>query len=196
MATTTGPSRTPDVSSERDDHRQGQGPGPRWGRDLPPPLQDGHRRNPLTTTHAGGRILSAVQLPWFLLAPPRGYGIIETVGRRTGRRRRRCVRVVRAGSRAYLVAIGGPRARWLQNVLAHPEITLRLPGERVRGVARVASDPDRETAKRSFCGFSSWFDRASYVVHYRGVPTRARINEMWERIFDVGSPLVVTLEDT
>lgn len=51
------------------DHDPGEGL-PR--RQLPPPQEqlraylEGHRRNPLTTTLLGGRILSALQLPWFM----------------------------------------------------------------------------------------------------------------------------------
>lgn len=185
---------SPSAESDAEDPRPSKA-GPRWVRRLPPLLQNGHRQNPLTTTHRGGQLLNALQLPWFLLAPPRGYGVIETVGRRTGRRRRRCVRVVRSGSRACLVAIAGSHSRWLKNVLAHPEITLRLPGGRVRGVAQVVPEVDREAVRHAFCGFRSWFDRPSYVVHYRGLPTRARCQDMWERFFDAGTPLVVALDE-
>jgi hypothetical protein len=37
--------------------------------------------NPLTTYPTGGRILSAAQLPWFMLLPPRGFGVLTTTGR-------------------------------------------------------------------------------------------------------------------
>jgi deazaflavin-dependent oxidoreductase (nitroreductase family) len=161
--------------------------------DLPEGLQSGHRRSPLTTTHTGGRILSGFMLPWFRVAPPRAYGVITTVGRRSGRTRRRCVRVVRAGSCAYLVAIPGARTRWLKNIEARPEVGLRVPGGSFRGIARVVDGTECDEAKRVFCGVRSWADRGSYVLHYRGMPTRSRVQDMWERIFDSGTPLVVEL---
>ena len=163
--------------------------------DLPEGLQAGHRRSPLTTSHTGGRILSAFQLPWFRIAPPRAYGVIATVGRKSGRTRRRCVRVVRAGSRAYLVAIPGERTRWLKNIEASPEVSLRIPGGTFRGVARVVNGSERDEAKRVFCGVRSWADPGSYLLHYRGMPTRSRVQDMWERFFDNGTPLVVDLTD-
>ena len=33
-----------------------------------------------------GRIVSALMLPFFMLRPPAGYGVIVTTGRRTARR--------------------------------------------------------------------------------------------------------------
>ena len=59
--------------------------------------------NPLTSSPLGGRLLSASQLPWFTALPPRNYGILTTTGRKTGKRRRRCIRAVRAGDLVYLV---------------------------------------------------------------------------------------------
>ena len=46
-----------------------------------------------------GQILSAIMLPLLLLSPPNGYGVITTTGRRTGKQRRKCVRVIRRGLR-------------------------------------------------------------------------------------------------
>ena len=46
---------------------------------------EGHRKNPLTTTDTGGRILSASQVPWFTLLPPDGFGVLTTTGRKTVR---------------------------------------------------------------------------------------------------------------
>src|ERR687895_1476960 len=59
--------------------------------------------NPLTTKLAGGRILSALQLPYFMLLPARGYGVLTTTGRRTGKKRRKCIRAIRDGDKVYLV---------------------------------------------------------------------------------------------
>ena len=97
----------------------------------------GHRRNPLTSTPTGGRILSAMQVPWFTVLPPRGFGVLTTIGRRSGRRRRTCVRVVRVEDTAYLTAIRGPRSGWLRNLRANRTVWLRIRGGTFAGIARV-----------------------------------------------------------
>jgi hypothetical protein len=61
-----------------------------------------HRR--LLRTGRDGRILSALMLPRLRWAPPAGYGVLTTTGRKTGKPRRKCVRVIRRGDRGYLVA--------------------------------------------------------------------------------------------
>jgi hypothetical protein len=53
--------------------------------------------NPFINTPAGGRALSAMQLPFFLVRLPSGYGVLTTTGRKTGKVRRRCVRAIRRG---------------------------------------------------------------------------------------------------
>src|SRR5688572_30852003 len=90
-----------------------------------------------THSHRSGRILSAMQLPLFQVRPPRDYGILTTTGHRTGKRRSRCLRVARRGDRAYLVAIkGADTTHWAKNMLANPEVKLRLRGGRFSGRAR------------------------------------------------------------
>jgi hypothetical protein len=65
-----------------------------------------HKR--LLRTARDGQILSALMLPAVLLSPPAGYGVITTTGRRTGKLRRKCVRVICRGDRAYLVQLVPP----------------------------------------------------------------------------------------
>jgi hypothetical protein len=43
--------------------------------------------NPFTRSSTGGRILSVLMLPGFTLHPPAGYGVLTTIGRRTGKTR-------------------------------------------------------------------------------------------------------------
>jgi hypothetical protein len=52
-------------------------------------------RNPLVSSPIGGRLLSAVQLPWFMIFPPLGFGVLTTTGRKTGKTRRKCIRAIR-----------------------------------------------------------------------------------------------------
>ena len=84
------------------------------------------KHNPFIKSARGGRALSASQLPLFLLHPPAGYGVLTTIGRKTAKKRPRCVRAVRRGERVYIVAIKAAASKgWLQNMLATPEVRLR-----------------------------------------------------------------------
>lgn len=158
-------------------------------------LMVGHRRNPFTTKLGGGRVLSAMMLPWFLLAPPAGFGVIETIGRRTGKRRRKCVRAVRRGDRVYLVSIPGPEAAWLKNIRAHARVRLRLRGGWLAGRAReLVEGAELREAFDAYCGTVSSFDRREYVMHRRGRATRTRIRELHGTWFEVGTPVVIEIE--
>ena len=84
-----------------------------------------------------GRLLSALMLPFFQLRPPSGYGVIATTGRKTRKTRRKCVRVIRRGDRAYLVQLRPPQlalerpnaaAGWVWNIRANPQVRLRMRG--------------------------------------------------------------------
>jgi hypothetical protein len=65
-----------------------------------------HKR--LLRSARGGQVLSALMLPAVLISPPGGYGVITTTGRKTGKQRRKCIRVIRRGDRAYLVQLVPP----------------------------------------------------------------------------------------
>lgn len=158
-------------------------------------LMVGHRRNPLTTRLGGARMLSAMMLPWFLLAPPTGFGVIETTGRRTGKRRRKCVRAIRHGNRVYLVSIPGPEAAWVKNIRTDARVRLRLPGGWFPGRAReLKEDAELREAFDAYCGIVKSFDRREYVMHRRGRPTRERIRDLHRSWFEVGTPVVVEIE--
>ena len=89
------------------------------------------KHNPFINSRTGGRILSAVQAPWFRLLPPRGFGVLTMTGRKTGKTRRKCVRAIRRGNRAYIVSIRP--THWLKNVQAESRGALAHPGRDVRG---------------------------------------------------------------
>ncbi len=150
-----------------------------------------------------GRVLSALMLPLFLLRPPAGYGVIVTTGRRTGKTRRKCVRVIRRGQRAYLVQLRPPalasarpssRAGWVHNLLAEPRVRLRIRGGTFDGLARELTDPEELALARAvMCDTVNLFDYGECDLHLRGLPTRAKIEELHAYWFDTGVPLVVEL---
>jgi deazaflavin-dependent oxidoreductase (nitroreductase family) len=152
--------------------------------------------NPLTTIPAGGRILSALQLPWFTLMPPRGYGVLTTSGRKTGKKRRKCVRAIRRGDTFYLVSLRGPYGAWMGNIHANPRVSLRIKGGTLEGLAREINDsPEFDQAKQVYCGTLNPFDRMSYRMHRRGRPTAERIRALHEHWFTVGTPVVIELSE-
>lgn len=151
--------------------------------------------NPLTTTPTGGRILSALQLPLFSVIPPRGFGVLVTTGRKTGKKRRRCVRAIRDGDKVYLVSLRGRYGAWFRNLQAHPRVQLRLREGTFQGLAREIGDPSElRRARDAYCGTVNPFDRLEYRAHRRGTPSPERIRELHAHWFSVGTPVVIELD--
>jgi deazaflavin-dependent oxidoreductase (nitroreductase family) len=152
------------------------------------------RLNPFVRSLQGGRVLSALELPFFMLLPPFGFGVITTIGRRTGKRRRKCVRTIRRGDKVYVVSIGGAEAAWLKNVRANPTVSLRIRGGTYSGVIRELRDAsERHNAMAAYCETVNLADYAECAVHRRGRPTRSKIMELHRAWFEGGIPLVIEL---
>jgi deazaflavin-dependent oxidoreductase (nitroreductase family) len=143
----------------------------------------------------GGRILSALQLSWLSLLPPRNYGVLTTTGRKTGKRRRKCIRAIRRADSVYIVSIGGPDILWLKNLDANPNVTLRIRDGTFAGRARKLTDPlETEQAREAYCEPVDYFDYMACMNWRKGRPTRSRIRDLTRGWFDEGVPLVVELE--
>jgi len=161
------------------------------------------RRNPFTHSALGGKILSATQLPFFWVNPPSGFGVLTTTGRRTGKPRRKCVRVIVDNSVAYLVMLGPvllgvPRdqaiSHWLRNIRANPVVHLRVPGGSVSGRARELTDAaELAAARQIYTGTINAFDSAEYRFHNTDRPTPEKIRRLHEHWFDTGVPLAIDL---
>ncbi len=168
----------PSAEEQRDAYLKGE-----WG-------------NPLTTKPTGGRILSALQLPYFMLLPPRGFGVLSTTGRKTGKRRRKCVRAIRDGDKVYLVSLRGRFGAWFRNLQAEPRVRLRLRGGTYDGVAREITNPaEYEAGKAVYCGTVNPFDRLEHRAHRRGRPTPERIRDLHTHWFTVGAPIVIDIRE-
>jgi deazaflavin-dependent oxidoreductase (nitroreductase family) len=155
---------------------------------------EGEWGNPLTTKLTGGRILSALQLPFFMLLPPRGYGVVTTTGRKTGKRRRKCVRAIRDGDKVYLVSLPGRYSAWFRNIEAHPRVNLRIRGGTFEGMAREITDVEEyDAANAIYCAAVYPFDRLTYLTHRTGRPTAEQIRAVLERWYTVCVPLVIEL---
>lgn len=155
---------------------------------------EGHRRNPLTMTRLGGRLLSAAQLPWFHLFPPRGFGVLTTTGRKTGKPRHRCVRAIRDGEKVFLVSLRGDHGAWMYNIRSDPRVELRIRGGTLDGRARELTDQrEYERARAVYCGTVNALDRIEYRLHRPGRATPEAIKELHEHWFSVGTPVVIDL---
>ncbi len=150
-------------------------------------------RNPFTSSATGGRVLSALQLPLFLLRPPAGYGVLATTGRKTGKTRRRCIRAIRAEDKVHIVAIKGARTGWARNALANPEVRLRIRGGTFEGVARRPEGAEVDAARRVYCESVNPFEYLEFMMWRAGRPTREEIKQLHQSWFDQGTPLVIDL---
>jgi deazaflavin-dependent oxidoreductase (nitroreductase family) len=160
-----------------------------------------HRR--LIRSARGGRLLSALMLPWFLAWPASGYGVLTTTGRKTGKARRKCIRVIRRGNKAYIVQLRPPEvamnrpsavAAWVWNIRSNPNVTLRIRGGTIAGVARELQEPaELAEAREALCETVNLTDYSECALHLRGAPTRSKIKELHRYWFGTGIPLVVDL---
>jgi deazaflavin-dependent oxidoreductase (nitroreductase family) len=70
------------------------------------------------------------------------YGLLETTGRRSGRRRRALVAFERDGDALWVVALLGRRAAHVLNVHADPNVRVRLSRRWLAGRAEVRPEDD------------------------------------------------------
>ena len=151
------------------------------------------RRNLFVRSAKGGRVLSGMMLPWFMLLPPKGWGVLTTTGRKTGKVRRKCVRAIRSGDEVLIVALG-PTA-WLLNLRANPRVEVRIRGGTVKGFAHVATGEERAKVAEEYCRALVPFDYAGCVMHRPGLPRRSKITALHRQWCDLGVPVVVRLAD-
>ena len=145
-------------------------------------------------------------LPFVMVRPPSGYGVLTTTGRRTGKVRRKCIRAIRRGDRAYIVQLRPPEvamkrptavSAWVWNIRAQPRVSLRMRGGTFAGTARELHDPaELEQAREAICETVVPNDYGECALHLRGRPTREKIKELHRYWFDTGIPVVVELEET
>jgi deazaflavin-dependent oxidoreductase (nitroreductase family) len=85
------------------------------------------------------------------LAPP-GYALLETIGRKTGRRRRTPVGNGRVGRQFWIVAEHGQKANYVRNILENSRVRLKQrDGLRARwytGTAHLLSDDNPRDRQR------------------------------------------------
>lgn len=162
-----------------------------------------HRRSPFVRSPTGGRVLSALMLPFVTMLPPAGYGVITTTGRKTGKARRKCIRTIRREDRVYIVMLRPPAiamarpsavTAWVWNIRTNPNVRLGIRGGTFQGVAReLKGTAELQRAREAFCETVNATDYGECALHLRGLPTRSKIKELHRYWFDTGIPLAVDL---
>lgn len=71
-----------------------------------------------------------------------GYALLETVGRKSGRRRRTVVGAHRAGAAFWVVAEQGHHAAYVRNLKANPKVRVRLGRKWHEATATVVESDD------------------------------------------------------
>ncbi len=157
--------------------------------------QQRKRRNPFTGSSLGGRILSGSQLPWFLLFPPKDYGVLETTGRKSGQRRRCCLRIVHREDRACIVAIGGSGVGWLANLTNDPTVSIRIRGGWHKATATIGIDAVDDDLLSSYRESVGLFSYGEYLMWRPGRPTADGIKRLHATWIETGVPVALTLHD-
>jgi deazaflavin-dependent oxidoreductase (nitroreductase family) len=93
--------------------------------------------------------------------PSDDYCYLTTTGRRSGRPHRIEIWYAADGDTLYLLAGGGPKSDWVQNVSADPTVVVELDGTVHNARGRVVVDSDEARRARSLV-----FDK--YSVRYNG----------------------------
>ena len=70
---------------------------------------------------------------------------LTTTGRKTGIPRQIEIWFVEKEGRVYILAEHGYKAHWVQNVIANPEVTVRLGNERCAATGRVVDPTKHDT---------------------------------------------------
>jgi deazaflavin-dependent oxidoreductase (nitroreductase family) len=157
------------------------------------------KSNPFMRSPTGGRVLSAMMLPYFTLRPPLGFGVLTTTGRRTGKKRRKCIHAIRTGNRVYVVMIKphitAKASAWVLNLRADPNVSLRMRGGTFAGLARELDDEEElQQARELYCGAVNPFDYVECTFHRGWRPTRSKVQELHRSWFNTGIPLVIELQ--
>ena len=134
---------------------------------------------------------------WSTLPAPSGFGVIATIGRKSGKHRRQSVRAIRQGDVVYVVTMMGEKAAWLKNIRANPVVTVRLGRETLEGSAREIIDPvERQRAMDVYVGTVVFADYADYLTYHWDLPTRSKIVRAHRQWFEDGIPLIIQLESS
>ena len=151
--------------------------------------------NPFAGSALYARIGNLFTRPlWRTLRAPPGFGILTTVGRKSGKLREQSIRAIRRGEQVFVVCMMGERTHWLNNIRVNPAVTIRLRAETLEGRARLIVDgAERRRAFEAYVPAVGWSDYTDYAVYHWGIPTRAKIERAHRHWFEKGIPVVIEL---
>ena len=154
--------------------------------------------NPFAGSRFYVRLGNAFTRPmWSLFAPPEGFAILTTTGRKTGLTRRQSIRAIRRSDIVVAVAMMGERAQWLRNVRANPGVTLKLHDGTHPGVVHEVTDTSKmEQANDIYVNSAVSHDYVDYAVYEWGFPTRYNIRKAHQKWFDAGVPVIIRLNES
>ncbi len=114
-------------------------------------------------------------MAWAGLLP--GYLLIETKGRRTGRRRRNVVGMYLEGNTGWVVAEHGRAAGYVGNLEANPDVRVRMGRTWRRARAQIVESDDAEArldafGRRSHAAAVRRFGTELTTVRFDFVPPR------------------------
>lgn len=131
-----------------------------------------------------------------LLPVPRGFTLLNLVGRTTGKPRPRPIRALRDGDTLFGVALGGERSDWLKNARANPAITVKVGRKTRRATVREVSDADEtERATRLYVDTVVPYDYQDYPMVHWSFPTRRKIIDAHRRWIENGTLIAIDLGD-
>ena len=76
------------------------------------------------------------------------YCYLTTTGRKSGLPREIEIWFGINGNSLYLLSGGGNQSQWVKNLLANPNVTVRIAKHNFNGIARIVSEEKEETAAR------------------------------------------------
>ena len=76
------------------------------------------------------------------------YCYLTTTGRKSGLPREIEIWFGINGNSLYLLSGGGDQSQWVKNLLANPNVTVRIAKHNFNGVARIVSEEKEETTAR------------------------------------------------
>ena len=89
---------------------------------------------------------------------PPGNVLVETLGRRTGKRRRNAVGMKTADDIGWVVAEHGLHSGWVRNIEAHPQVAVRIARRWRPARAEIVADDDPQVRLQ---GFGRWSHSAA-----------------------------------
>ena len=76
------------------------------------------------------------------------YCYLTTTGRKSGLPREIEIWFGINGNSLYLLSGGGDESQWVKNLLANPNVTVRIAKHNFNGIARIVSEEKEETTAR------------------------------------------------